>query len=112
MRPALVLAAHLIGLACATPSHAQGDALYRERLDHGRRVAETWCANCHLIGPDARGPAADAAPPFHAVARLPSTTEMSLRAFLQTPHSRMPDYRLSAAELDGVVTWILDLRLR
>ena len=51
-------------------------------------------------------------PPFTEVARMPSTTEMSLRAFLQTPHSRMPDYRLTQAELDGVVAWILALKPR
>ncbi|WP_431270011.1 hypothetical protein [Dankookia sp. P2] len=65
-----------------------------------------------MIGPGARGPAGDAAPPFAAVAAMPSTTEMSLRAFLQTPHARMPDYRLTTAELDGVVGWILAQKSR
>jgi mono/diheme cytochrome c family protein len=98
----------MLALAVLLPAiaHAQ-DPARQERLDQGRRVAETWCANCHVIGPGARGPAGDAAPPFAAVAAMPSTTELSLRAFLQTPHSRMPDYRLTRAELDGVVTWIL-----
>jgi mono/diheme cytochrome c family protein len=80
------------------------------RLDDGRRIAETWCTNCHVIGPGARGPVGDAAPPFQDIARMPSTTALSLRAFLQTPHARMPDYRLSQAELDGVITWILALK--
>ncbi|MFC7474643.1 c-type cytochrome [Dankookia sp. GCM10030260] len=110
MRPVLAFAALLAGIAAAPMAAAQGDALRQERLAQGRRVAETWCANCHVIGPGARGPAGDAAPPFDAVARMPSTTEMSLRAFLQTPHARMPDYRLTQQELDGVVTWILALR--
>ena len=44
--------------------------------------------------------------------RLPSTTEMALRVFLQTPHARMPDYRLSQSELDGVVAYILSLKGR
>lgn len=101
MRSVLVLTALLPALAQAeTPAR-------QERLDQGRRVAETWCANCHVIGPGARGPAGDAAPPFAAVAAMPSTTEIALRVFLQTPHARMPDYRLTQAELDGVVTWIL-----
>jgi mono/diheme cytochrome c family protein len=95
----------------AGPATAQA-AARQERLDQGRRVAETWCANCHVIGPGARGPAGDAAPPFQAIARMPSTTQMSLRVFLQTPHARMPDYRLSQAELDGVVEWILALKER
>ncbi|WP_193560470.1 c-type cytochrome [Dankookia rubra] len=101
MRPMLALAVLLPALASAEEPARQ------ERLNEGRRVAEAWCADCHVIGPRARGPAGDAAPPFAAVAAMPSTTAMSLRAFLQTPHSRMPDYRLTQAELDGVVTWIL-----
>lgn len=104
MRRRLIIALWLIlpaGMASAQTAAQQ------ERLAHGRQVAETWCANCHVIGPGAQGPAADAAPPFPAIARMPSTTEMSLRAFLQTPHSRMPDYRLSAGELDGVTAYIL-----
>ncbi len=108
MRIAIVLAA----LSLPVLALAQGSGLHQERLDRGRIVAETWCTNCHVIGPTARGPAGDAAPPFEAIARMPATTEMSLRAFLQTPHSRMPDYRLSGQELDGVVTWILALRPR
>jgi mono/diheme cytochrome c family protein len=108
MRSLLVIAT-LLPLLQATEVAAQG-AVRQERLDMGRRVAETWCVNCHLIDPGARGPAGDAAPPFQAIARMPSTTEMSLRAFLQTPHAPMPDYRLSGAELDGVTAWILKLK--
>ena len=115
MRPALALAVLLAGIAATRPRLPPRLCPGRrrpgqERLAQGRRVAETWCANCHVIGPGARGPAGDAAPPFDAVARMPSTTEMSLRAFLQTPHARMPDYRLTQQELDGVVTWILALK--
>jgi mono/diheme cytochrome c family protein len=117
MRSILALAMLASAALLPTIAQAQGvgkaqGAAGQERLDQGRRVAETWCANCHVVGPGARGPAGDAAPPFAAVARMPSTTEMSLRAFLQTPHSRMPDYRLTQAELDGVVAWILALKPR
>lgn len=112
MRPVLILAALFPPAIALAQVAAPGGALQQERLSYGRAVAENWCANCHVVGPQARGPAGDAAPPFEAVARMPSTTEMSLRVFLQTPHSRMPDYRLSQAELDGVVTYILSLRSR
>jgi len=96
-------------LLAAGPALAQG-AAEAEQLAQGRRVAETWCANCHVVGAGARGPSGDAAPPFAAIARMPATTGMALRAFLQTPHARMPDYHLSQAELDGVVAYILSLR--
>lgn len=107
MRTRLTLAVLLLPAGAAL---AQG-AARQERLDLGHGVAKTWCANCHLIepvtNPGAHGPIGDAAPPFAAIARMPSTTEMSLRAFLQTPHAGMPDYRLSGGELDGVIAWIL-----
>lgn len=106
MRTPLIIACLLLPAGAAL---AQG-AARQERLDHGRRVAETWCANCHVVAPGARGPAGDAAPPFPAIARMPSTTEMSLRVFLQTPHPSMPDYRLTGEELDAVTAYILAQR--
>jgi mono/diheme cytochrome c family protein len=103
------LIAALAALLPATQAAAQA-AAQQERVAFGRVVAESWCANCHVVGRQAQGPVGDAAPPFVAIARMSSTTEMSLRAFLQTPHARMPDYRLSTPELDGVVAYILSLR--
>lgn len=76
----------------------------------GLRLATTWCANCHQIAAGAAGPAGDAAPTFHAIARMPSTTSMSLRVFLQTPHPNMPDFHLSREELDDVVAYLISLR--
>jgi hypothetical protein len=35
---------------------------------------------------------------------------MSLRAFLQTPHWRMPDLHLTRDEIDDIATYILSLR--
>ncbi|HYF08855.1 MAG TPA: cytochrome c [Acetobacteraceae bacterium] len=100
----------LLGLAAfALPAAAQseiGDA--RE----GRRLAETWCANCHRVGPQGPGPANDAAAAFAAIAAMPSTTAMSLRVFLQTPHANMPDYRLTRDQTDNLVAYILSLRGR
>ncbi|MBV1799564.1 c-type cytochrome [Siccirubricoccus sp. G192] len=107
-----LLAAPLPTLAQSTAQNLAPSGVQAEQLAYGRVVAETWCANCHLVGPAARGPAGDAAPPFAAIAGMPSTTQMSLRAFLQTPHAQMPDFRLSNAELDGVVAYILSLRRR
>ena len=43
---------------------------------------------------------------------MPSTTGMSLRAFLLTPHARMPDIQMSGKQIDGVVAYILSLRGR
>jgi mono/diheme cytochrome c family protein len=78
----------------------------------GRRLAEGWCSNCHVIGPGQSGPASDAVPTFPSVAERASTTEMSLRVFLQTPHANMPNYQLTRAQLDDLVAYILSLKRR
>jgi mono/diheme cytochrome c family protein len=41
---------------------------------------------------------------------MKSTTEMSLAAFLTTPHGRMPNFSLSRAEIRDVSAYILSLR--
>jgi mono/diheme cytochrome c family protein len=104
----LIVAAAAAALLAGRPAAAQraGDP------EAGRRLAEAWCGNCHVVGPGASGPASDAVPTFPAVARMPSTTAMSLRVFLQTPHSRMPDLRLSNEHMDDVIAYILSLRDR
>jgi len=101
MRPLILAFALVTG-----PALAQSPPLATE----GARLAQQWCANCHAIAPGQQPPTGDAASSFPAIARMPSTTEMSLRVFLQTPHANMPDYQLSRSEMDAVVAYILSLR--
>lgn len=90
----------------AGPAIAQQQPMAGE----GLRVARQWCAACHVVSPDMPPPAADAAPSFPGVAARATTTETSLRVFLQTPHPSMPNWQLSRGELDAVVGYILSLR--
>ena len=99
---ALVIAASSGGAA----AQAAGD------VAAGGELARRWCSNCHVVG---RGPGTspatgDAVPTFASVASMPSTTVLSLRAFLQTPHQRMPDFALSRAETDDLIAYILSLK--
>ncbi len=74
----------------------------------GFHLAKRSCGGCHEIG---KVPVQNAvSPPFAAIARMPSTTEMSLNAFLSTPHHRMPDYILTRQEIADVSAYILSLR--
>jgi hypothetical protein len=41
---------------------------------------------------------------------MKSTTEMSLAAFLKTPHGGLPDSTLSRTEIQDVTGYILSLR--
>ncbi len=76
----------------------------------GRHLAETWCSTCHVVTPTTQRGASNGAPTFAANARKKSTTPLSLRAFLQTPHERMPDLHLSRDEIDDLTAYILSLR--
>jgi mono/diheme cytochrome c family protein len=76
----------------------------------GAGLAKTECAPCHAVGPDAAAKSPDArAPRFLDVARMPSTTELSLKVFLRSSHRNMPDFILSPQEIDSVVSYILEL---
>jgi cytochrome c len=78
----------------------------------GRKLAETWCSSCHVVGPSTVHGTSNGVPTFVAVAGMKATTAMSLRVFLQTPHAQMPDLHLSRNEIDDLATYILSLRPR
>jgi hypothetical protein len=84
MRLLPILAATLPWLGVASPAAlAQGSgAALAERQAYGRAVAENLVRQLPSVGSGQRAAPGDAAPPFATTARMPSTTEMSLRAFL------------------------------
>jgi mono/diheme cytochrome c family protein len=77
----------------------------------GARLAKSECAACHAIGEDEKAKSPDpTAPRFVDVAKMPSTTELSLKVFLRSPHKNMPDILLAPEEIDSVAAYILGLR--
>jgi mono/diheme cytochrome c family protein len=109
MFPSLTMSfrvAAMLGLLLATPALAQGDP------EAGRALAQRWCASCHVTDPGQGDGAATGVPTFLGIARMPSTTAMSLRVFLRTPHARMPDLHLTNQEVDDVTAYILELKRR
>jgi mono/diheme cytochrome c family protein len=92
-------------VAASTPAIAQdglGDAVA------GRRLAEKWCSACHQI--EASQSEIFAGPSFLEVAKLPSTTALSLNVFLRTSHDKMPNFQLTRADTENAVAYILSLR--
>jgi mono/diheme cytochrome c family protein len=87
----------------ASPSFAQ-DATA------GKVLAERWCSSCHLVEAGQRKAPNDAIPSFIAIAQMPSTTRMSLNAFLVSPHPPMPNLILSRSEIANVSVYILSLK--
>lgn len=94
----------LLILFAAAPAFAQvpsGD------VTAGRRLVQTQCSACHDENASPSTP--HQGPSLRAVAAMPSTTSLSLHAFLLTPHVNMPNYHLTRQEIDDVVVYILSL---
>jgi mono/diheme cytochrome c family protein len=88
-------------LLAASPALAAGDAA------HGKRIAQRWCASCHLVTEGQKSAMADA-PSFADVARRREDPK-ALANFLADPHPKMPDMHLSRREIDDIVSYIRSL---
>ena len=99
----------LIALLAAGPAWAAGDTTVTAA---GQRLAQQWCAECHVVTGLEAPPAIDDVPTFRTVANDPSVTELSLRAFLKTPHPPMPNFILTPEQMDEIVAYILSLKGR
>jgi cytochrome c2 len=54
---------------------------------NGGRLAERWCAACHVVSVGQREASSDA-PPFAEIAKRPNFSEAALRHFCSTPTPR------------------------
>jgi mono/diheme cytochrome c family protein len=86
----------------ATPSFARADAA------NGERLANQWCANCHVVGSGSPSTIQQGPPSFRSVAQTVPPDQ--LRAFLTKPHGAMPDLSLTRAEIDDLIGYIEKLR--
>ncbi|MFQ5971360.1 MAG: c-type cytochrome [Alphaproteobacteria bacterium] len=94
-------------LLAATPAAAQefpGDP------GAGGELALRVCGVCHFVASEQVDPVSAEAPPFDEIAADPAVTELSLRVFLRTPHTQMPDLVLTPQETDDVISYILTLK--
>lgn len=97
---------------CAETERLGGDPA------QGHDVAERWCSECHRVSPsDPSGmraghvlPPPVAAPDFFVVARRPYADRAYLERFTGELHLPMPIYRLSEAERQDIVAYILTLK--
>jgi len=74
---------------------------------HGKRIAERWCAACHVVTSAQKSALADA-PSFADVAQRRADAK-ALANFLVDPHPKMPDMHLSRREIDDIVAYIRSL---
>jgi mono/diheme cytochrome c family protein len=73
---------------------------------NGQRLAERWCASCHLVSPNQRQASADVAPFASIAAKTPQFNAHALAFFLLAPHPKMPDMSLSRGEAEDLAAYI------
>lgn len=76
----------------------------------GLDFARTNCARCHAVEAPWAGLENDPPRDFSAIALDPSTTETSLRVFFRTPHIAMPNFALTAEQVDDLIAYFETLR--
>jgi len=104
----------LAALLATTALVAAGAASAQEigSVDAGHAIAKKVCAQCHLVEIGQAPPRDVGAPPLKAVMARPDATEFRLRAFLRTPHHKMPDLQFTPAETDDIIAYLLSLKPR
>lgn len=111
MKPGF-FAASIVLAAGAAALSAHGKNVDRPgNIRAGRELAQTVCAECHVVvpRPGVSRQIGDA-PDFADVAQMPSTTRTALLAFLRSPHPTMPNLILSDRQAHDVAAYILSLK--
>jgi mono/diheme cytochrome c family protein len=102
----LLAALAVAGLLHPSPILAQG----AEDIWHGREIARTICAACHVVAKGQLVSPNSEAPPFPALAATPGMTTIALTAALLTSHRLMPNIVLQPDERRDVIGYILSLK--
>jgi mono/diheme cytochrome c family protein len=99
VRHALIVAAAM----AITPAYA-ADA------SNGERLAQRWCAACHVVSATQRQTTTDQAPPFATIAKTPGFDAGRVALFLLDPHPKMPDMGLSRSAAADLAAYIATLK--
>jgi mono/diheme cytochrome c family protein len=98
----------VVSVAMAASS-ASGQPLTGD-IAQGQELARRVCSACHRVEKTPEATIFLPGPAFKTIADTPSTTAISLRVFLRTPHKNMPNLILTENETDDVVSYILSLK--
>jgi len=89
--------------ACMTQAALAEDA------DNGLRLAQRWCASCHVVSSgQKRG--SDVTRSFASIAQRPNFNAEKLAFFLLDPHPIMPNMSLTRNEAQDIAAYIATLR--
>ena len=79
----------------------------------GRLYAREVCSPCHALTAEQASQRTIAiGPDFQTIANTSGITATALRAFLQTPHPKMPNLILTPEQSADVIAFVLSLRDR
>jgi len=76
---------------------------------NGERLAQRWCASCHVISSGQKGPVNEA-PPFASIAKSADFSPAKLALFLLDPHPKMPNMTLSRNEAADLAAFVARLK--
>ena len=76
---------------------------------NGQRLAERWCASCHVVA-SSQQHGNTQAPPFSEIAKKPHLDAPMIALFLLLPHPKMPDMSLSRYEAGDLAAYIASLK--
>ncbi len=99
-----LVAALVLFAIFAAPSSA-----WAANAANGQRLAERWCASCHVVT-SGQKQGSTQTPPFSEVAKKEHVDAPMLALFLLLPHPRMPDMALSRAEAADLAAYIVSLK--
>ena len=94
----------IVAAALATTSAYAADA------NNGERLAQRWCAACHVVSATQRQTTTDQAPPFATIAKTPGFDAGKVALFLLDPHPKMPDMGLSRTAAADLAAYIATLK--
>ncbi len=78
-------------------------------VEYGRRLAENWCASCHVVSPGQR-PTAGQVPSFSTIAQSSDFNADRLAYLLLDPHPKMAKLALSRRAINDIADYILSLK--
>jgi mono/diheme cytochrome c family protein len=94
-----------IGFAALLASFIPSSGALAADAGNGLRLAQRWCAPCHVVEPNQRQPAGEA-PPFATIANQKDFDAARVAFFLLDPHPKMPNMGLSRNEAQDLAAYI------
>jgi mono/diheme cytochrome c family protein len=98
-----------IGIFLLTLAACSTQAAYAEDAENGLRLAQRWCASCHVVSADQKL-GADVAPAFASIAKKTNFNAEKLAFFLLNPHPIMPNMSLTRDEAQDIAEYVSTLR--